>query len=472
MKLLALIAACLALCMPAAAYAQADSPIPNPAALPLRVFDPPAGAGKAYSADPKLPPSYVEQEYLVSGRANIYGHDAAGRLVVEKADQPYTTRILVRRPRDRAKYSGVVIFDLMHPEAGAATLWGFANDYVVRNGDAYVQVTTRREARNPLLAGTPGPIQRLTSMDPVRYAPIDFPDGGLTWDIISQVGRLVRSDSPENPLRDFRPKQMLAGGWSGSGALTLFYINEGFADGARMPGGGPIFDGYLVGEPSWYPRVNSTVSPAQDIAENDPRQPVKPRDVPAISLYSMGFVHPLGFGRMRPDSDAPGDRYRLYLVPGAYHAGRRIHAGELSGMAPKCAYPGSTVPLDHYVALSLDYLRGWSQGKPPPHAEPLRLDDKRQPVFDANGNPQGGIRSTALDVPIARHFDGSGGLACSVFGSEERYPPEKLRQLYGSEAEYVKQVTARARELQAQGWLPAYAAEEVIRDAQAVRFAP
>ena len=46
---------------------------------------------------------YVEQEYLVSGLANIYDYvDAAARsreVEVTAVDRPYTTRILVRRPR-------------------------------------------------------------------------------------------------------------------------------------------------------------------------------------------------------------------------------------------------------------------------------------------------------------------------------------------------------------------------------------
>ncbi len=428
------------------------------------------GAGKAHLADADLPSNYIEKEYLVSGLANIYGHDAAGRLVVEKADQPYTTRILIRRPRDRAKYSGVVIFDLLHPEAGVSTLWPSLRDYIIRSGDAYVQLTTRREARNPVLTGTPGAIDRLKQEDPVRYGPIDFRDGGLTWDIISQVGRLIKTSSSENPMRAFRPHSTLAGGFSGSGALTLFYINEGFADGARMPGGRPIFDGYFVGEPSWYPRVNSTVPASLDIDDFDPRQRVKPRDVPAISLYSMLFVSPFGMGRVRPDSDAPDDRYRLYIVSGASHMARRQMEGEFSSLAPKCDYPANTLPLGHYFALTFEYLKLWSKGKgPPPHAPRLELDAAGA-VLDANGNPTGGIRSTALDVPIARYFKGSPGFLCELMGAQERYSPEKLRQIYGSEATYVARVTDRAHQLVNEGWLLPQSADEVIHEAKSVKF--
>ena len=41
---------------------------------------------------------YVEDEYLVSGKANVYTWPAPGPAVVRTPNAPYTTRILVRRP--------------------------------------------------------------------------------------------------------------------------------------------------------------------------------------------------------------------------------------------------------------------------------------------------------------------------------------------------------------------------------------
>lgn len=437
----------------------------------MRIFAPLEGGGKAHLADTTLPSAYVEEEFLVSGVGNIYAHDAAGALVVKNAARPYTTRILIRRPRDRSQYSGVLVFDLLYPEAGQSTLWPSLRGYIISSRDAYVQVTTRREGRNPVLAGTPGAIDQLKLKDSVRYGPIEFPDGGLTWDIISQIGRLVRTDFPKNPLRDFRPKTIIAGGFSGAGALTLFYINGGFADKARMPGGKPIFDGYFVGEPSWYPRVNSTASTALDMADDDPRQQVQPRDVPAISLYSMWVTTPMGVGRLRADSDAPDDRYRFYVVAGASHVGRTQLEGEYNSQVAKCENPPNTFPLNHYIALTFDYLKRWSQGKKiPPHAPPLELDDRGKPVPDSNGNPKGGIRSTAVDVPAARHFDGAGGFLCELTGADQPFSPEKLRELYGSRAGYVARVAARTRQLQNEGWLLSESAAEVISEAEAVKF--
>ena len=43
---------------------------------------------------------YIEEEFFVSGKANVYDFDSAGNVVVKSPDAPYTTRILVRRPAE------------------------------------------------------------------------------------------------------------------------------------------------------------------------------------------------------------------------------------------------------------------------------------------------------------------------------------------------------------------------------------
>ena len=55
---------------------------------------------------------YVEEEYIVSGTANVYDWNADGSLTVKSANAPYSTRILIRRPADRARFSGHAIVEL------------------------------------------------------------------------------------------------------------------------------------------------------------------------------------------------------------------------------------------------------------------------------------------------------------------------------------------------------------------------
>src|SRR5687767_5992569 len=54
---------------------------------------------------------YVEEEFLVSGTANVYDWVADGSVRVKTPNAPYTTRILIRRPANAARFSGNVIFE-------------------------------------------------------------------------------------------------------------------------------------------------------------------------------------------------------------------------------------------------------------------------------------------------------------------------------------------------------------------------
>ncbi|MDA1185528.1 MAG: alpha/beta hydrolase domain-containing protein, partial [Acidobacteria bacterium] len=57
---------------------------------------------------------YVEEEYFVSGSANVYDWAADGSLSVKTPNAPYATRILVRRPVAGSRFSGNVIVELGH----------------------------------------------------------------------------------------------------------------------------------------------------------------------------------------------------------------------------------------------------------------------------------------------------------------------------------------------------------------------
>src|SRR5690349_16898302 len=63
-----------------------------------------AFGGAAYALKPEDlgPQGYVEEEFFVSGKANVYDWPAGGA-VVRTPDAPYTTRVLVRRPASKAR---------------------------------------------------------------------------------------------------------------------------------------------------------------------------------------------------------------------------------------------------------------------------------------------------------------------------------------------------------------------------------
>ena len=60
---------------------------------------------------------YVEEEFFISGRANVYDWGADSALTVKTANAPYTTRILLRRPANPQRFSGDVVVGnlVLHP---------------------------------------------------------------------------------------------------------------------------------------------------------------------------------------------------------------------------------------------------------------------------------------------------------------------------------------------------------------------
>jgi len=108
---------------------------------------------------------YVEEEFLMSGKANVYDFDPAGKVIVKTPDAPYTTRILVRRPSATGKFSGNVIVELLNPSLlfDWDPQWMFSNGYFMKHGDIWVGVTVK-----PVAA------KALKKFDPERYTSISW----------------------------------------------------------------------------------------------------------------------------------------------------------------------------------------------------------------------------------------------------------------------------------------------------------
>src|SRR5262249_55351497 len=107
---------------------------------------------------------YVEEEFMVSGAANVYDWEASGTLTVKTPNAPYTTRILVRRPANAARFSGSVVVELLFPARrwDWPMMWGYSHDYIMDHGDAWVGITL------------PGSIGGLQKFNPTRYASLSF----------------------------------------------------------------------------------------------------------------------------------------------------------------------------------------------------------------------------------------------------------------------------------------------------------
>ena len=121
-------------------------------------------ANRTLGAPDLLRLGYVEEEYIVSGNANVYDWLADGSLKVIAANGIYGTRILVRRPVSSGRFSGNVVVEILNNARRYdwAMMWGYMHDGFIERGDAWIGVTM------------PGGVAGLTKFNPTRYAGLSF----------------------------------------------------------------------------------------------------------------------------------------------------------------------------------------------------------------------------------------------------------------------------------------------------------
>ena len=60
--------------------------------------------------------------------------------------EPYTTRLVIRKPADNSKFSGLVLAEAMHG-SGAAHMFEFTSIYLMSSGHAAVEILTTPPAQ-------------------------------------------------------------------------------------------------------------------------------------------------------------------------------------------------------------------------------------------------------------------------------------------------------------------------------------
>jgi len=436
---------------------------------------------------------YIEEEYLISGSANVYDFDAQDKVIVKTARAPYTTRILVRRPASPKKFSGTVVVELLNPTAmhDLDFQWQFAAEYFIEHGDAWVGITSKPVAAKALKTFDPGRYAAVswanplptdqTCSKPVSFLPDSTPEteNGLTWDIASQVGALLKSEAKHNPLKGFPVKMAFLTGYSQTGGYVVTYVNfiRPLPD-ALGSKGKPVYDGYLIGDgDALLIPLNQCSAP---LKPGDPRFVIRPRPEPVISVVSQ--ILWTGMGADRADSDSPEDRYRRYEIAGASHINQKavslwpkpddmIKAG-ITSPPPNCnefaTYGMTDFPSEYFMRGAFANLDAWVRSNmAPPKAsrivlEPAPKDSKPTwPPFipvklDKYGNAVGGVRSPYLDVPTGTYYarstpanpdDPATRLFCALVGYKVPFKKELLTQLYPTHDSYVKKVNAQVDQM-------------------------
>jgi len=402
----------------------------EPTAVALPQITPGTGAGPVYESDAGLWPGrgkdyyrYDTNEFLISGTA---------------AGAPYTTRLVIRQPADASRFSGLVVAEAMHP-AGQAHAFQHNSVYVMDAGHITVEIVTLG-------------FEQIRDFNPQRYGTLNVAANQVS-EILAQAGALIRS--PQSPIAGLGLRKMILWGTSASSRILTDYLpaHKVFRT-AQMQ---HIYDGFM-------PTSNGSN--------------IAPVDVPMMQLPTQHEFENIATARQ--DSDEAGSQFRVYEFTGMGHLMARHN---LRFSQQDCTKPITTFPLEPFFSVALHHMLEWvDKGTPPPRAARVLIDrnvdnDGSLMVLDEHGNPVGGIRNAYVDVPVTTYVavnelapGSTVGPLCRLSMWEKPFTQEKLRQLYGSKDNYVRQFEARLNELEAAGWsLPVYH-DLMMADARAVSF--
>jgi hypothetical protein len=409
---------------------------------------------------------YVEEEFLLEGQASSYAltgertADGKWRASVE-ATAPFVTRLVVRRPRDAGRFSGVVVVEWNNVSGGvdASPDWTLLHRQLVRAGHAFVGVAAQKAGID---GGGMVEGPHLKKTFPERYGVLNHPGDAWSFDIFSQAGAAVRA--PDGPLGPLTAKRVIAVGESQSAGFLISYINgvdplakvyDAFFVHGRGAAGAR-FDGSRFRPSSGDPGARMREIPAEQIRA-DAR-------VPVLVLQSETDVTLLGGGRCKqPD----GPRLRLWEIAGAAHADTYIiiAGAQDDGRMPverlaefmkptRELMMGQTEslinagPQQHYAGeAALEALVRWSAGgAAPPDAPRLELTaDGAACVADSLGNALGGVRTPWVDAPTAvlSGLGQSGGVFGFLFGTTRPFDAAQLKALYpGGKPDYLAKFAA------------------------------
>jgi hypothetical protein len=362
---------------------------------------------------------YITEEYFVSGTAN---------------GAPYTTRIIVRRPRNVPAFSGTVVSEALHA-GGRSLVFEWSRQSILSRNHMFVEIV--HSAAN---------INLLKTFNAERYASLNVAMGQSN-EVIAQAGRLIKSKT--GPFAQYDVRRATLMGTSASSGTVRTYLAAHST--LRMPDEKPIFDGFLL-------------------TSTNGNTPLPIVDVPMIQMPTQTEVvtwAEQGIAYRRPDSDEPGNRFRLYEVAGMPHNNSRDSPAFQSD---PCTLPVTDFPAGAFTALALNHLISWiATNTAPPRAPYITVDqdptgDGSHLALDEHGNARGGIRNVWVDVPTATNgVMGKGKTTatdrlCLLAGTKVPLPEATLRKLYRGKDDYVARVERRLKELVAEGWfLPEYA---------------
>ena len=182
---------------------------------------------------------YVEEEYLVSGEAQAYA-PLSGQWLLSPVDRSeYRTRFVVRRPLDPSRFNGTLIVEWLNVTGGTDVEpdWALMHRHIIREGFAWVGASAQKAGIDGggLIEGQ----NHIKVLDPDRYGTLNHPGDAYSYDMFSQIGRILRDNTAGGPLGPLVAARLIACGHSQSAAFLVTYLNA-------IDPVAAVYDGYLV----------------------------------------------------------------------------------------------------------------------------------------------------------------------------------------------------------------------------------
>jgi hypothetical protein len=397
------------------------------------------------------PFGYRQREFFVSGEARADDGTTA----------PYTTRIVVFRPRSDEDFNGTVLLDWVNVTAQFENAVDIleAREMLLREGYAFVHVS----AQSAGLCCTP-----LTPKvwDPVRYQAISHPGDDYAADIFAQVARAVRAPEGVDPLGALTVRRVLASGQSQSANRLYDYVSSGQA------AGDDVFDGFLIhggGEKTFdVPLATPVLHLLSDLEadpsppSDDPRYRLWEVAATAHSDYFIGYQSIFGNGPRTADQPARDRAGYDEVIDAAGNYGQvpaPLHA--------TCTAAGATMPMHYAASTALHQLDRWVRtGAAPPVTPRFTFDETTgQLAKDEHGNTRGGIRMPPVEVPVATYLT----TACGLGGITVPFTDAQVQALYPTFADYQDKMRRATDRAVRRGWLLPPDARDQMRRVCTVR---
>ena len=453
---------------------------------------------------------YIEEEYIVKGNANVYhwtDNERYPHIIFSGA--PYCTRMIVRKPKDPEKFSGIIHCELMNPNSGldrSNAGWAPCHEYLMSRGHGSISFTFSEVSMKGLRAYDPERYGELAFKNPIPKEqrmpasvwldgnPIDEEtENGLQYDFYSQVAALIKAKREDSPFVGYDVKKIMLQGTTG-GDLSAYVAAVHPV--TKLPDGTPCYDGFLIfmtGAPGFLKNSRYMLDPFdfRDLYYSE---------VPFIHLNTVAdllgdTMHPSWstmWHRYQPNEE--GRYLRLIEIAGA-GIGRKFTAkygncredmekiektGALkrrgrpadrplidgTGRNPQAMPEMFEFPAHLIICAMIENLVNWMlTGEAPEKVDWIEMEGEYPDMkfaTDKYGVFKGGLRSPYVDCPL--FATNSSGMIT------RRLTVEELKELYSSKEDYVAKVTASVERMIAHGHLLPEHAHFIIDEDKEVEF--